>query len=156
MAEYEVVAHMLVRKPVAQVFEAFVDPAITSHFWFSKGSGRVEPGAKLRWEWEMYGVATAVEVKVVERNQRIVVEWGTHGRMSIIEWTFEPRGETTYVTVKNRGNADDAELVRAAVDAKGGFTLHLAGAKIFLEHGIDPRFVIDHRPDAVVEAWRSR
>jgi uncharacterized protein YndB with AHSA1/START domain len=28
-------AQMLIRKPVAKVFEAMVDPAITSRFWFS-------------------------------------------------------------------------------------------------------------------------
>jgi uncharacterized protein YndB with AHSA1/START domain len=32
-------AEMLMRKLVAEVFEAFVNPAITSKFWFSKGSG---------------------------------------------------------------------------------------------------------------------
>ncbi len=30
---------MLIRKPVAEVFEAFVNPDITSKFWFTKGSG---------------------------------------------------------------------------------------------------------------------
>ena len=30
---------MLIRKPAAEVCEAFVDPAVTSRFWFSKGSG---------------------------------------------------------------------------------------------------------------------
>ena len=35
-------AQMLIRKPVAQVFEALVEPAITSRFWFSKSSGRLE------------------------------------------------------------------------------------------------------------------
>lgn len=38
---------MLIRKPVAQVFEALVDPAITSRFWFSKGSGRLEAGNRV-------------------------------------------------------------------------------------------------------------
>ena len=33
---------MLIRKPVAEVFEAFVDPDITAKFWFTKGSGRLE------------------------------------------------------------------------------------------------------------------
>ena len=33
-------AEMLIRKPVAEVFEAFVDPAITTQFWFTKSSGR--------------------------------------------------------------------------------------------------------------------
>ncbi len=29
-------AEMLIRKPVAEVFEAFVNPAVTSKFWFTK------------------------------------------------------------------------------------------------------------------------
>ena len=47
-------AEMLIRKSVAEVFEAFVDPAITSKFWFSKGSGRLEAGKQVTWHWEMY------------------------------------------------------------------------------------------------------
>lgn len=43
-------AQMLIRKPVAQVFEALVDPAVTSRFWFSKGSGRLEAGKQVRWD----------------------------------------------------------------------------------------------------------
>ena len=35
---------MLIRKPVDQVFEAIVNPEITSKFWFRKGSGRLEAG----------------------------------------------------------------------------------------------------------------
>jgi uncharacterized protein YndB with AHSA1/START domain len=35
-------AEMLIRRPVSEVFEAFVDPAITSRFWFTRGSGRLE------------------------------------------------------------------------------------------------------------------
>jgi len=32
---------MLIRRPVAEVFEAFVDPAITTRFWFTRSSGRL-------------------------------------------------------------------------------------------------------------------
>ncbi|HTE20952.1 MAG TPA: polyketide cyclase, partial [Armatimonadota bacterium] len=32
---------MLIRKPVAVVFEAFVNPEITAQFWFTRGSGRL-------------------------------------------------------------------------------------------------------------------
>jgi uncharacterized protein YndB with AHSA1/START domain len=42
-------SEMLIRRPVGEVFEAFADPAITSRFWFTKGSGRLEPGRK--WAW---------------------------------------------------------------------------------------------------------
>lgn len=37
-------AAMLIRKPIAEVFNAFIDPAITTQFWFTKSSGRLEPG----------------------------------------------------------------------------------------------------------------
>lgn len=59
-------AQMLIRKPVAQVFEAVVDPAVTSRFWFSKGSGRLEAGKRVQWDWEMYGFSTEVDVKAID------------------------------------------------------------------------------------------
>lgn len=44
-------AEMLIRRPVAEVFEAFVDPSITAKFWFSKGSGRLAVGKDVEWTW---------------------------------------------------------------------------------------------------------
>jgi len=38
-------AEMLIRKPIDEVFEALVDPAITSLFWFTNGSGRLVEGS---------------------------------------------------------------------------------------------------------------
>ena len=35
-------AEMLIRRPVAEVFEAFVDPAITTQFWFTHSTGRLD------------------------------------------------------------------------------------------------------------------
>jgi uncharacterized protein YndB with AHSA1/START domain len=43
---------MLVRKPVETVFGAFLDPNITSNFWFSKGSGRLDKNKEVLWTWE--------------------------------------------------------------------------------------------------------
>jgi uncharacterized protein YndB with AHSA1/START domain len=150
-------AQMLIRKPVAEVFEALVEPATTSRFWFSKGSGRLEAGKHVRWDWEMYGVSAEVDVKVVEKNQRILIEWGGLHNPTSVEWTFEPRGENaTFVIVKNwgfGGNAD--EIVAQAIDSTGGFSFLLAGLKAFLEHGIEPNLVVDHNPDALVAGWAS-
>lgn len=56
-------AEMLIRKPVADVFEAFVDPAVTSKFWFTRSSGRLEPGKQVQWDWEIYGFSMQVAVK---------------------------------------------------------------------------------------------
>jgi uncharacterized protein YndB with AHSA1/START domain len=37
-------AEMLIRKPVAEVLEAFVDPEITRRFWFTKSSEKLKAG----------------------------------------------------------------------------------------------------------------
>jgi uncharacterized protein YndB with AHSA1/START domain len=148
-------AQMLIRKPVAEVFEAFVDPAITSRFWFSKGSRRLEAGQQVRWDWEMYGVSAEISVKAVEQNRRILIEWNAPANPSSVEWTFEPRGEDrTFVIVRNWGFSGDADrIVAEAIDSTGGFSFLLAAAKAFLEHGIELNLVADHDPASVVEGW---
>src|SRR5215216_1132670 len=82
-------AEMMIRKPVAEVFEAFVNPAITSKFWFTKGSARLEAGQQVTWEWEMYHLSSPVNVKAVEENTRILVEWGCSRHPTTVEWLFQ-------------------------------------------------------------------
>ena len=151
-------AQMLIRRPVAEVFQAFVDPAVTSRFWFSRGSGRLEPGARVRWDWEMYGVFGEIDVKEVEENRRILIEWNGPDNPSSVEWTFEPRGDDrTFVTVRNWGFGGSPDAVVAeALDSTGGFSFVLSGAKALLEHGIELNLIADHAPDALVEGWASR
>ena len=66
---------MLIRKPAAEVFEAFVNPAITTKFWFTRSSGRLEAGKQVHWAWEMYDISIPVTAKVIEPHRRIVIEW---------------------------------------------------------------------------------
>jgi uncharacterized protein YndB with AHSA1/START domain len=149
-------AQMLIRKPVGQVFEALVDPAITSRFWFSKSSGRLDPGKRTRWDWEMYGHHTEVDVKEIEENKRILIEWNGPDNPSLVEWTFEVKGENTFVIVKNWGFGGNAqEIMAQAIDSTGGFSFVLAALKVFLEHGIEPNFIVDHDPESLVKKWAS-
>jgi uncharacterized protein YndB with AHSA1/START domain len=144
-------AEMLVRRPVSEVFEAFVDPAITSKFWFSRGSGRLEPGTEVRWDWERYGLSVQVKVKAIEPNRRIFIEWSAYGAPTTVEWIFAPRADgTTLVTVTNTGfGGDGDEIVKQAMGATEGFTIVLAGLKALLEHGIILNLVADRFPDGL-------
>ena len=142
---------MLIRKPVAEVFEAFVDPAITSRFWFTRGSGRLEAGKQIRWDWEMYGHSVEVSVKSIEQNKRILIEWEAYGAPTPVEWTFTGRSDNaTFVSITNTGfSGDGDEIVKQALDSTEGFALVLAGLKAFLEHGIILNLVPDRFPDEV-------
>ena len=92
-------AAMLIRKPAAEVFEAFVDPEITSKFWFNIGSVRLEAGKTVQWDWEMYDVSAQVLVKEIESGKRILIEWPTR-----VEWIFTPDGDdATFVSITDSG-----------------------------------------------------
>lgn len=142
-------AEMLIRRPVEEVFQAFVDPEITTKFWFTKSSGRVEAGKRIRWDWEMYGVWDDLYVTDVEQNKRIVIE-SSDGTST--EWIFTSRsaGET-FVSITNKGFAgSEDDVVAQAIDSMGGYTMVLCGLKAFLEHRIVLNLVADRAPDAHV------
>jgi uncharacterized protein YndB with AHSA1/START domain len=146
-------AEMLIRKPVAEVFNAFVDPDITTKFWFTKSSGRLEPGKTVQWTWEMYGVSSEATVKAFEPQKRIILEWSGNSSSTTVEWTFTPReSRSTFVSITHSGFAGSADdMVKAVVDSTEGFTLVLSGLKALLEHGIRLNLVPDRHPDAIVK-----
>lgn len=48
-------AQISISRPPQDVFDAFVDPAVTTRFWIVASSGRVEQGAELRWTMNAQG-----------------------------------------------------------------------------------------------------
>ena len=146
-------AAMLIRKPVAEVFEAFVDPEITKRFWFTKSTGRLEAGKHIIWTWEMYDISIPVDVKEIEPNKRILIEWGNYGSTSAVEWVFTPyENNSTYVTITNSGfEGEGDKVVRDALDSKGGFTWVLAGLKALLEHDLELNAIADAFPKGLTD-----
>jgi len=140
---------MLIRRPPAAVFEAFVDPAITTQFWFTKSSGPLAPGRRVKWEWEMYNVSTEVEVQAIEPDRRIVIEWDGYANRTTVEWQFNDRGDgTTFVEIKNSGFGGDLlSRAKQTIDSTSGFALVVAGAKAWLEHGIELNLIGDRFPE---------
>jgi len=148
--EPKVVTEMLIKRPVEEVFEAFIDPAITTKFWFTKSSGRLEPDAQVKWEWEMYGASTNVMVKEIVKNKLILIEWGEPNDLTTVEWTFRVRKDhTTLVTITNKGfQGTGDEVVSQALDSMGGFTMILCSLKALLEFNVLLNVVADKAPDA--------
>ena len=134
-------ATMLIRKPAAEVFNAFVDPVVTTRFWFSRASGPLTPGATVTWYWDAYGVSGEVHVKELDRDRRLVIEWPTP-----VVWSFEPHRDGTYVSIEASGfTGTDDEQVSQALDSTEGFNLVIAACKALLEHGVELNLVADKR-----------
>ncbi len=141
-------AEMLIRRPVAEVFEAFINPATTSQFWFSRGSGRLEAGKQVQWDWEMYDVSIQVSVKAIEENKRILIEWPGYDTPTMVEWIFTAHEDnTTFVSITNAGfSGNGDEQVKQAIDSTEAFTLVLSGLKALLEHNVILHLVADRFP----------
>jgi uncharacterized protein YndB with AHSA1/START domain len=144
---------MLVRKPVADVFEAFVNPDITTNFWFTKSSGMLEVGKQVQWDWEMYGISIPVTVKTIEPNKRIVIEWPGYRSPTTVEWIFAPQKDgTTFVSITEAGfTGTGDELLKQVTDSTQGFSLVLAGLKALLEHNVRLNLVADRYPKGIEE-----
>ena len=139
---------MLIRKPVADVFEAFVNPDITTQFWFTKSSGRLEAGKQVHWEWEMYDISIPVTAQAIEPNTRIVIEWPGYRGLTTVEWVFAPQTDgTTFVGITETGfTGDGDDLVKQVTASTQGFSLVLAGLKALLEHNVRLNLVADRYP----------
>ena len=137
---------MLIRKPVSEVFEAFINPEITTNFWFTKSSGKLEKGKMIKWEWEMYNVSTEIEVKEILPNKLISIEWDEPS--TTVDFEFSAMSdESTYVIIKNYGYQQTGdELIEVIKNNTGGFTTVLDGLKAYLEHGIRLNLVGDKFP----------
>ena len=144
---------MLIRRPVAEVFEALVNPDITTKFWFTKSSGRLEAGKQVQWKWEMYDISIPVTAKAIEPNKHIVIEWPGYSGLSTVEWLFAPQEDgATFVSITEAGfTGDGDELVKQVTDSTQGFTLVLAGLKALLEHNIQLNLVADRYPKGIEE-----
>ncbi|TPN96013.1 SRPBCC family protein [Mesorhizobium sp. B1-1-5] len=140
---------MLIRRPVAEVFEAIVDPAVTTKFWFTHSSGRLDEDKPVEWEWRMYGVSTKVEVSEIVPNEKIIMRWSDPP--TTVVWIFtEMPDEATFLEIRNFGFAGSAdEQVKQAVESTGGFALVLAGAKAWLEQGLALGLISGRHPKGV-------
>ena len=145
-----VTAQMLIRKPIAMVFEAFINPDITRNFWFTKGSAKLEAGKTVTWEWEMYQVSSDVSVKEIVPGERISITWGDP--TTAVDFLFRAIGDHTYVEINNYGFTQTGnELAQTINDQTGGFTTVLDGLKAYMEHGINLNLIADKFPKNVAE-----
>lgn len=142
---------MLIRKNNTEVFNAFIDPEITKHFWFTAGSNKLKLNTEVIWTWEMYNFSAKVIATEIIPNEKIVFDWFAYEKPTKVIINFKTLNETaTFVSIVHKGfNKTGNELTELIKDSTGGFTLVLAGLKAYLEHGINLNLTADKFPKAL-------
>lgn len=140
-----------IAKPVAEVFEAVVDPAKLSGYFTTGGAqGRLSPGATVTWDFHDFPGAFPVYVSEVEKDRRIVLHWdaapdsadpdATGARRTTVTMTFEQLEDgRTLVSITEEGWSAGAAGAKASYDNCEGWTGMLCAMKVWLEHGLQLR-----------------
>ena len=133
--------HIKVKKPIAEVFDAVVDPAKMANYFTTSGSACMETGRTVTWFWADYGDAKAdVKVERVSTPSSIVWLWGATGKETRVEMTFEAlAGDLTKVSVQETGWEKTDAGIAALAEQTQGWTQFMCGLKAFVEYGINLR-----------------
>lgn len=140
-----------ISKPVAEVFEAVVDPEkLSSYFTTGGAKGRLETGAIVSWDFHDFPGAFPVEVVEVEGNRKIVLLWAAYEgpppdpaaadykTKVIIE--FEPlEGDRTLVSITEEGWRETANALKGSYGNCMGWSQMLCALKAWIEYGINLR-----------------
>jgi uncharacterized protein YndB with AHSA1/START domain len=131
---------MIIRRPVAEVFHAFVDPTMITRFWLEATTGPLARGAQVTWRFLVPGATETVTVTALEDQRRLAFDWsdGIH-----VDMGFAPFGQDgTRVVVEATGFQGKAAEA-SVIGATEGFTIVLCDLKTLLETGRSAGLVKD-------------
>lgn len=143
-----------IAKPVAEVFEAVVNPAELSRYFTTGGAkGRLETGATVYWDFADFPGAFPVWVKEVVPQEKIVFEWEasegqpedgapvtTVGYNTTVTMTFEPLDDgRTLVAIEEHGWKETPAGLKASYGNCQGWSQMQCAMKAWLEHGLNLR-----------------
>ena len=144
-----------IAKPVAEVFEAVVNPAELSRYFTTGGAkGRLETGATVYWDFADFPGVFPVWVKEVVPQKKIVFEWEandgppenadnlvTHvGYKTQVTMSFEGLDDgRTLVSIEEHGWKQTPVGLKASYGNCQGWTQMQCSLKAWLEHGINLR-----------------
>jgi uncharacterized protein YndB with AHSA1/START domain len=139
MAREVAKAEMLIRRPIAEVFNAFVDPDMITKFWLESTTGPLAASAKVKWRFMVPGATETVTVTSFEDQRRIAFDWSDGISVNM---NFEERGGASRIAVEIMGFKGD-HVVEKAVATTEGFSIVLCDLKTLLEMGRSGNLVRD-------------
>jgi uncharacterized protein YndB with AHSA1/START domain len=129
-----------VLRPVAEVFEAIVNPDKLSGFFVSSASGPIKESATVTWHFADVGAKISATIKSVKQNELISFEWAASGVNAQVNIILEAvDANTTSVKITEDGWPLDKQGVSRALGQTQGWTDFLCSLKAFLYTGIKLR-----------------
>jgi uncharacterized protein YndB with AHSA1/START domain len=132
-----------IAKPVAEVFDAVYNPSKLSGYFTTGGaSAPLVEGSTVTWDFADFPGAFPVQVRKVERDRLIELEWkandGDYTTRTRLE--FEPlEGNATLVRISEGKWTETQQGLDASYGNCMGWTQMLCAMKLYVERGINLR-----------------
>ncbi len=130
-----------IRKPVAEVFAAVVEPQKLTGYFIQTSSGPLTEGATVTWKFAEAPEPCEVTVRKLAKNETIVLEWaGGRSYNTRVEMEFKPLDAmSTLVLIRESGWRSDDTSTELSYGNAGGWMHMLCSLKAFLEYNINLR-----------------
>jgi uncharacterized protein YndB with AHSA1/START domain len=130
-----------IRKPVAEVFAAVVEPQKLTGYFIQTSSGPLTEGATVTWMFAEAPEPCEVTVRKLAKNETIVLEWaGGRSYNTRVEMEFKPLDAmSTLVLIRESGWRSDDTSTELSYGNAGGWMHMLCCLKAFLEYNINLR-----------------
>ena len=136
----EIKAALQMLKPVAEVFDAIIDPEKMSNYFISKSSGKMEEGKTIMWRFPEFDMEFPVRVGKIEKNKYISFYWDVDGIELLTEITLTQRANnSTLVSITEKSRENDEAGIKWLMGNTEGWANFLACLKAYLEYGINLR-----------------
>lgn len=140
MTDRNAKASTLIRKPVGEVFDAFVRPEKITRFWLAATSAALAKDVAATWRFMVPGASETVTVTSFEPPHLIAFDWSDGKHVTLSFGEFKPG--ITQITAEVSGFAPETDISEL-VNATEGFTIVLCDLKTLMESGESANLVRD-------------
>ena len=138
--QLEIRTAIQILKPAGEVYEAIIDPAKRSNYFISKGSGRLEDGKEIKWQFPEFDMEFPVRVVKTEKDKYISFHWDQDETELLVEISLNPRKKDfTVVTITEKGMENNESGLKWLRGNTEGWANFLSCLKAYLEYGINLR-----------------
>ena len=142
MDKLEIKTGIQVSKPIAEVFEAIVNPDKMKNYFISKSSGYMKERETLKWKFLEMEIEFDIKVGKIEKPGYISFHWdgAFDGEETFVEMNLqEVENNSTFISITEKSKNNNDQGIKWLKSNTEGWTNFLACLKAWMEYGIHLR-----------------
>lgn len=140
--QLEIKTGLQVLKPVAEIFEAIVDPGKMKNYFISESSGYMKAGETVTWKFPEMDIRFPVIIGKIEKDKYISFYWdgAMDGQQTFVEINLRAVADgKTFISITEKSKTNNEAGITWLKRNTEGWANFLACLKAWLEYGVHLR-----------------